>query len=369
MKKQQESIRIVYIGQRGDKFAQIVAENEHIDDTRLIFAGKFRRYHGEGWRQLLDIKTALLNIRDIFFILAGCIQSFWLLGRLKPKVIFIKGGFVGVPVGLAAAVRRIPYVTHDSDALAGLANRIIARWASRHAVALPEDTYEYPKQKTITVGVPIAKEYSYVDAPQQTEFKRQAGVPLDGQLLFVTGGGLGAKVINDAMVAISAALLKKYPNLYIVHTTGHKHSASIQDMYANHLDTEALRRVVVKDYVSNMYVYSGAADVVVARAGATNMAELAAQGKACIIIPNPVLAGGHQLKNAEAFADAQAVKLIYQPELDAGSKVLYNAVSSLLNSADIRADLSKRLHAFAHPHAAQELSNVLLEQIEAKSRA
>src|SRR5207253_4160634 len=115
-----------------------------------------------GWKNLIDIPMMLKNLRDAFRVVIGMWQSYRLLKKLKPSVIFIKGGFVGVPVGLAAAKRKIPYVTHDSDVLPGLANHIIARWASAHAVAMPKQLYHYPQDKTYTVGVPVSGEYREV---------------------------------------------------------------------------------------------------------------------------------------------------------------------------------------------------------------
>ncbi len=330
--------------------------------TKVIFAGKFRRYHGEGWRQLLDIKTALLNIRDLLFVILGCLQSLWLVANLRPKALFIKGGFVGVPVGLASAFWHVPYITHDSDAVAGLANRIIAKWATRHAVALPERVYNYPTSKTVTVGVPIAQEYRLVDDTLQKIYKKDLGLHSDDQVLLVTGGGLGAKVINDAVTQIAPSLLARYPKLHIVHTTGHMHKQEIAETYAKQLDPGALERVLVKDYLKDMYRYSGAADVVVARAGATNMAELAMQAKACIVVPNPVLAGGHQVKNAQAFADAEAIEVISQDRVEDDTNNLYTVLTELLDSPEIRGRLGKKLHTFAHPDAAHMLAVVVLEQ-------
>src|SRR6266542_6902052 len=102
LKNQDPQIAITYIGQKGDGLADIPAQDPNIDTVKLVHAGKFRRYHGEGWRQLLDIPTMLKNIRDAVLVLAGIWESFWLLKTLRPDVVFVKGGFVGVPVGLAA---------------------------------------------------------------------------------------------------------------------------------------------------------------------------------------------------------------------------------------------------------------------------
>jgi UDP-N-acetylglucosamine--N-acetylmuramyl-(pentapeptide) pyrophosphoryl-undecaprenol N-acetylglucosamine transferase len=137
LKQLDKSIRIVYIGQTGDKLADIPAADPHIDEVFTVRAGKFRRYHGEGWRQLLDIDTQLKNVRDAILVLIGLWQSFWLVRRLQPQVIFSRGGFVSVPVSLGGWLNHVPYITHDSDSMPSLANRLIARWAHLHAVALP----------------------------------------------------------------------------------------------------------------------------------------------------------------------------------------------------------------------------------------
>jgi UDP-N-acetylglucosamine--N-acetylmuramyl-(pentapeptide) pyrophosphoryl-undecaprenol N-acetylglucosamine transferase len=105
--------QIMYIGQKGDGLGDIPAQDTNIDQTFSVRAGKLRRYHGEGLRQLFDLPTVGKNVRDMGYVVAGFGQSYRLLRRLKPDIVFVKGGFVGVPVGLAAARLGIPYVTHD----------------------------------------------------------------------------------------------------------------------------------------------------------------------------------------------------------------------------------------------------------------
>lgn len=171
LKRKDSGCKLVYIGQRGDGLGDIPAANPHIDEVYNVRAGKFRRYHGEGLRQLLDLPTMFKNIRDAFYVVAGIWQSRKLLKRLQPSVVFVKGGFVGVPVGLAAAQLKIPYVTHDSDAIPGLANRIIARWAAIHAVALPAEVYAYPPAKTVTTGIPLQADFSPVTDSLRSQYR------------------------------------------------------------------------------------------------------------------------------------------------------------------------------------------------------
>lgn len=366
LKELEPSVQITYVGQRGDRFAELVAEHDDVDAVFSVRAGKFRRYHGEGLKQLLDLPTLGKNLRDAVFVLMGLWQSFWLLGRLKPDVVFTRGGFVSVPVGLAAALRRIPYITHDSDAIPSLANRLIARWASKHAVALPVELYPYPPVKTVNVGVPVSHRFEPVDDGLQERYKKQLGLERYKHIVLVTGGGLGARVINDALVEIAPALLAADPGLCIVHIVGQKHETSVSAAYTKRLAPALRKRVIVRDFVSDLYLYSGAADVVVARGGASTFAELAQQGRACIIIPNPILTGGHQTKNAAAYAAAGAVEIVNEVQLAGEASELENKIIDLLEHPSRRQALAANLQTFARPDAARELAQVVIRTYQEK---
>ncbi len=361
--------QLIYIGQKGDVFGEVVAKHKLIDEVHTVSAGKFRRYHGEGLRQLLDVRTLLLNVRDGFRVLVGLWQSYQLLGTIQPDVIFCKGGFVGVPVGLAAAMRHIPYLTHDSDAIPGLANRIIARWAAKHAVALDPALYPYPAAKTVDVGVPVAPEYHLVTTVEQARLRREVGLADFEHVLLVTGGGLGAARLNHAAVLAMPGLLKTFPRLAVVHTAGRTHETAVNEAYDASLAPRERKRVRVLGYTTELYKYSGAADLVVARGGATNFAELAAQAKACIIVPNPLLTGGHQLKNAAAYEEKGAIVSIDEVALGRNHELLTNAATRLLRDPAKRKQLSKQLHSFARADSAKELAELLKELGEVRGGA
>ncbi len=353
--------RIYYVGQTGDSLGDIPAQHPSIDEVYTVRAGKLRRYHGEGWRQLLDIPTVLKNIRDLWLVFVGFWQALVLLRKLRPSAIFIKGGFVGVPVGLAAAVLRIPYVTHDSDALPGLANRIIAPWAEMHAVALPKEIYAYPPEKTITVGVPISHEYATLSTKQQTEVKKQLGLPPDSRVLLVTGGGLGAQRLNFAVADCLPQLLARYKDLVVVQLVGRANETGFRQYLKKHLTLPEQKRVHVKGFITNLYQYSGVADVVITRAGGTSMAEFAAQSKACVVVPNPILAGGHQLKNAQVLAEQRAVIILPNDKLVADHSALMPVLTDLLDNPKKIAQLGTQLHKMAQSDAAKQLAVVLLK--------
>lgn len=354
LKQQDPTVRIVYVGEYGGKFGQLLEGNTDIDEFKTVFAGKFRRYHGESWfKRLLDVRTNLLNLRDLFLFGVGFMQSIWIVGRLRPDVTFLKGGFVGVPVGLGAVLWRRPFVTHDSDALPGLANRIVSRWAKYHATGMPAEFYKYPKEYTVHVGVLVGSSYVPVDGAMQKEYRKQLELPEDAEIVLVTGGSLGASAINQAISIIAPHMLEQDPNLYIVHQVG-KGKQGVYGTYSHD-------RLRVLEFLQPMYMYTGASDVVVSRAGANTIAELGVQGRAVILVPNPILTGGHQTKNADHLLSKNAVEVVPEIELGSNAAVLESAITNLLTDSAKRTALGQTLQSITIPDAAHKLAKLLLD--------
>ena len=170
LKKTSKGCRVVFIGLKGETLAGDLKDRYRVfDEVFSVPSGKFRRYHGESLlSHLVDFRTLLLNARDFFRVLAGIGYARKILKRTKPDVVLSKGGFVAVPVGLAAATLRIPVVTHDSDTVPGLANRIVGRFAKAYATGMPEKYYQYPVQRTHYVGIPIDERIKPVTKELQT---------------------------------------------------------------------------------------------------------------------------------------------------------------------------------------------------------
>ena len=362
IKRIKPEIDLIYIGQTGDLLGDIPAQHKSIDKIYTVRAGKFRRYHGQGIRQLLDMPTTFKNIRDVLYVLIGVFQSLKLLSRIRPDVIFVKGGFVGVPVGLAAAILRIPYITHDSDSVPGLANRIISPWAKIHAVALPKEAYAYPSDKTITTGIPLQSNFIIMTNDAKNQYRAQLGMPNDVPVLFIVGGGQGAQRINKAVSEAMPHLLKEFKDLYVVQGAGRINELDIIQKYSTILSSSELDRVKVFGYSFDMYLYSGSADLIITRAGATNLAEFAMQGRACIVIPSPYLTSGHQLKNAKYLEDNDAAVVLKEADLEADSNRLAKQVSDLLKNPERRNQLAINLSKFAKPNATAELANLIIDQ-------
>jgi UDP-N-acetylglucosamine--N-acetylmuramyl-(pentapeptide) pyrophosphoryl-undecaprenol N-acetylglucosamine transferase len=366
LKQLQPDIEIIYIGQTGDALADIPAADPNIDAVYTVWAGKLRRYSGVGWRQLLDVRTQALNIRDVSRVGRGMWQSYWLLRKIRPDVIFTRGGFVSVPVALGGKLNGIPYVTHDSDSIPSLANRLIARWAAKHAVALPTELYPYPPNKTIMVGVPVSQQYTPVTSELQQQYRRELGIQSYKQMIFITGGGNGARQLNQDIVANTRYLLGQYPDLVLVHVAGRALEQETNRAYDDLNLGPARQRVQVHGFVTQLYQYSGAADVVVARGGATNLAEFAQQAKACLIVPSSQL--GWNVKNSAALAERQAIVQLTEDQAEQPER-LGRALGDLLEHESQRQELGTRLASFARPEAALELARLLLAVAQGKHYA
>ena len=330
----------------------------HYDESipvQAIVSGKFRRYNAlPVWRQLLrPISIVLPNIRDAFLIGCGFIQSFIKLLVWRPDVIFTKGGYVCLPVGLAAKVLRIPLVIHDSDAHPGLTNRVLARFATKIATGAPLEYYPYPKAISKYVGIPIAEEFVPLSDAERKKAKKELGFDEKQPLIVVTGGGLGAQRINNA-VAEALPDLTAMGSIFLIAG-----SAQYDELRATTPQND--ERFQLHAFISSgMATIMGAADIVVTRAGATTLLEIAALARPAILVPNMFLTGGHQLKNAKVYADKKAAVIVDEMEMEKDPQLLVGAIAELLINPDKRKSMSKAMLAMAKPHAASDMADMIL---------
>jgi N-acetylglucosaminyl transferase len=326
-----------------------------------IVSGKLRRYHHlKWWQQLMKFRTITLpNIIDVVKVSVGFMQCLCKLIAWRPDVVFTKGGYVCLPVGLAAHVLRIPLVIHDSDAHPGLTNRVLARWADAIGTGAPLKFYPYPREISQYVGVPIMEDFVPYSDERRRDVKVKLGFDPTRPLVVVTGGGLGARRINDAVVAMLSQLTKQ-TNVILI--TGAQQYSDIRARVPN--DTS---KVHIHDFISSGLVdMLGAADIVVARAGATTILELAALAKPTILVPNGYLTGGHQLKNAAVYEEKGAVKVIDELQLDDHPEVLVRAIEALLADRAAMARMGAAFLTFAHPHAALDMAEMIVRTAKHK---
>jgi UDP-N-acetylglucosamine--N-acetylmuramyl-(pentapeptide) pyrophosphoryl-undecaprenol N-acetylglucosamine transferase len=320
-----------------------------------IKAGKFRRLPSAGTLQkLLNVQTLGPNTRDAVRTVAGVADSLRILRKFKPDVIFLKGGFVCIPVGLAARMLHIPYVIHESDVSPGLANRVLGKWAARIAVGFPAKSYrDFDKTRLVYTGNPVRQE---VLKAHRLEGIRLLKLEQDLPVVLVTGGSQGAAAINDAVVAALPLLL---PHCQIIHLTGEHELDRIKfELSRKDKPVHVERYHPYAFLMAEMAPALAAADVVIARAGANTVAELAALGKPTVLIPNYLMAG-HQVENARVLSRGGAVRVLEEPKMT--PERLAGEVNRLLQSEEERAFLGKALHGFAKLDADRELAQVILE--------
>lgn len=328
-----------------------------------ISTGKLRRYHGVSLGyQLLDIPTQARNVRDVFEVLLGGLQSLWLLLRWRPDVVFTKGGFVCLPVGWAAHLLRIPLVIHDSDIHPGLTNRVLARWAAAIATGGPLEYYPYDPARTRQVGIPVDASLRPVNAARQQRLKSQLGmVDTSRPLIVVTGGGLGARRLNAAVAAAADGLIAAGYSIY--HLYGLRNRADIVALEGSSVHYQAAL------FSGDMPSVLGAADIVVTRAGATILQEVAALAKPTIIIPNGLLTGGHQLKNAQAYADSKAAVVLDEVALGRDPGLLTATVTERMATPADRARFAEAIARLARPDAALDMAAMIADVSLATSRS
>lgn len=321
--------------------------------VKKLSSGKLRRYTNFSfWDYICHFDMVLGNFFDGFRIVWGILQSFFRLVFDRPDVIFLKGGYVCLPVGVVAGFLKIPYVIHDSDAAPGLTNRILAKKAKFIATGMPLNFYNYPEGRAIWTGIPIGENFKPVSKAIQAKEKEALSFDKKRPLVVVTGGSLGALHINRAIAKLLPELLEKCS---VVLITGHESYEEFK-----HLALKYTENFQLLEFTTEISRYFAAADIVVSRSGASTISELASMKKSVILVPNQKLPGFHQVKNAENYAESGAALLVRDSERGVDEKELLKAINQLLGDDELRAKLAKNLGNFAKNDAASELAKIVL---------
>jgi UDP-N-acetylglucosamine--N-acetylmuramyl-(pentapeptide) pyrophosphoryl-undecaprenol N-acetylglucosamine transferase len=352
LKQLDKDIELLYVGQAGSMEARIATAAGLRFEA--IKAGKFRRYHNaNAVSKVFNISTLGLNARDAGRFLAGVSASIKIIRRFKPDVVFIKGGYVGLPVGLAARLLRVPTVIHESDVSPGLTNRTLARWASSIAVGFPGKSYtQFDGSKLIYTGNPVRAELLQAHRlAGLAKFKLDQAMPV----ILVTGGSQGAQPLNDVLLDALPQLLERYQ---VLHLTGEREFPRLQFELKRLGDLPHAERYHPYAFLmDDMGLALAAADLVIARAGAQTIAELAALGKPTVLIPN-ILMAGHQEQNARVLARQGAVRVLDERKLTPSG--LVGEIDRILGSDTEQELLGKGIAQFAKPDASMALARVIL---------
>ena len=270
------------------------------------------------------------TFKSYFKIPISFFQAIYWLIRLRPDVVLSFGGYVSVPIVLAAWVLRIPVVTHEQTTVQGLATKINTYFAKKIAVSWPQTVKEFPVKKVVLTGNPIRKEIFKVNEKIWRALKFEKDRPL----VFITGGNQGSHLINMAIESALPKLVKKYN---VFHQCGHLSALGDFERLGKarvKLPTRLRRRYHCKKYLNanEMGTLLNKADLVMARAGANTITELVALGKPALLIPLPWLYQDEQTKNAQMLFEMGMAEILLQKNLSPGA--LNQAVDKLIKDSD-----------------------------------
>jgi UDP-N-acetylglucosamine--N-acetylmuramyl-(pentapeptide) pyrophosphoryl-undecaprenol N-acetylglucosamine transferase len=340
---QAEGLRMSYIGLRQDLSSPMIAQSGLPWKTYAITAGKINRF--------LTVRHFSEGIKGLI----GLIQALWIILRIRPTAVFAKGGFVSIPVVLAARIARIPIITHETDVVAGLANRIVARFARTICTAFPSKAYpNFPKEKLLYTGQPIREAFSEIKATSPIEKLLGRALPKDKPHILVIGGSQGARKINELLSQVWADIL---PKAVVIHITGQPDAISMVRR-AELLPPTLQRNLWLAPYISTeLPDLMRSATLVISRSGGT-IFELAAVKAPSILIPLSTSAGDHQAKNARVLERIGAAVVF--DERTVTLALLRDEILHLLKTVADRDRLSAQIARFHKGDAAQRIAQELL---------
>jgi UDP-N-acetylglucosamine--N-acetylmuramyl-(pentapeptide) pyrophosphoryl-undecaprenol N-acetylglucosamine transferase len=299
-------------------------------------------------------KSLLDRARGAALVPLGLLDAWRLVSARRPHLVIGVGGYSSGPVVLVAALRRIPTMLLEQNAVPGLTNRVLAPFVQAAAVTF-DSTRAFFGAKALVTGNPVRPELlSAVTTPERGPEREEAGVVK----VLVFGGSQGAHAINVAMAEAAATLAVSQPMLHVTHQTGERDVDMVRSAYAKSgLSAE------VHPFLYDMGRRLAEADLLVCRSGATTLAEVTASGKAAILIPLPTATDDHQRRNAESLAAVGAAEVLLQRDLT-GTE-LARRVVGLVRNPDARARMAAAARTLARPEAARMIVDRALELAEA----
>lgn len=317
----------LYVSETSELSRKIVNNFKKENNLKLGFeqisAGKLHRY----------LTPALLTMP--FKILLGIWQSFKIVNNSKPQAVFLKGGYVCVPVAIAAVIFRVPIILHETDSSFGLANRLIIPFAKKVAMSYPRDLGE----KFIYTGNPVRESFFKKSTTKNKEFT-----------ILAFGGSLGSRNLNNLISKITAKIT---PQNKVVHITGQH-------------DFESLNKLNLKNYTpiaftSKIDELMAKSDLIISRAGGS-VFEIAALEKPAILIPLSTAGSrGDQIENAQILKKSRAAVVLNEEDLS--PEKLLNKINELRENKDKRSELSKNISKFAKKDAPEKITSLIIESI------
>lgn len=328
---------------------------QELADVNIVFAGSPRGIESHvipkhGYRlELLDVEPMkgggpARAVRGALVAAKALRHATGIVGRIRPAAILSVGGYAAGPASLAGVRARVPLAILEPNSALGLANRLLAPFAARAYVAWVETARHFRGDKARLYGVPLRPGF------QPHPYAARHGV----RRLLVVGGSQGATALNERVPQALARVVDKIGNVHITHQTGRDREVGVMAAYAR----AGISTVNVVPFLDDVGVEMTAADVIVARAGAVTVAEIAAIGRASLLVPFPHAADDHQAKNAMALADLGGAICIRQEAAD--DVRLATELTLLFQDEERRTRMARTAREHGHPCAAQDIARDLL---------
>jgi UDP-N-acetylglucosamine--N-acetylmuramyl-(pentapeptide) pyrophosphoryl-undecaprenol N-acetylglucosamine transferase len=323
-------------------------------DAEILFVGTARgmesRLVPEAGFNLILIEVGQLKnvslktrLRTLTLLPRGIFACHRLIREFKPDVVFGVGGYASGPAMGAAVVMRVPTMAFEPNAMPGLANRLVGRRVQAAAVNFTA-ALKWFRNAEVT-GIPVRPEFFSLQPPT-------GATPH----LLVFGGSQGAQIFNTHLPQIVAALLNAVPGLTVLHQSGARRFEATQAAFAASGADPA--RWEVRAFLDDMPARFAQAHLVLARGGASTVAELAAAGKPALLVPFAAAADDHQKRNAEEMVRAGAAAMLQEPELEISGRLLHS-LTTLLTSPEKLAVMAAAARSQAHPDAAERIADRL----------
>ncbi|TSC68080.1 MAG: hypothetical protein G01um101466_559 [Parcubacteria group bacterium Gr01-1014_66] len=332
-------ISFYYMGP--DKFGESLLEEEGVRCMRVP-SGKYRNYF------------SFRNVTDIITLAWGILLGFWKMTFIIPDVIVSKGGYGSIPALVAGIILRIPILVHESDAIPGKTSRISSFFADRIGVAFAEAAEFFPEERTAQVGIPLVLHTNFC---AQEVVRERLSMLSDLPAVGCIGGSLGAQKLNEIILESLDELVKEYE---VVHQTGLEHITAVKEEASIVLEHGGGARYHAFGFMETgeMEDFYCISDIVVSRAGASSIFEIALWGKPAILVPLERSAQDHQRKNAYAYAQTGAALVIEEGNLT--PHILLAEIKKVLENPELYLKMSKAAQAFARPDSATIIAREIL---------
>lgn len=331
-------------------------------ENKLVPKAGYKLHHVEV--QGLRRSFSPANLKAAYLAVTSPRKAKAIIEEFKPDLVVGTGGYVSWPVVKAAADMGIPTALHESNAIAGVAVKMLQKFVDRIYLNFEKtgETLSVEPEKLMKVGNPVMGGFTSMT---REEARKKLGIDDKYKYIILSyAGSMGAEKVNDAVLCLMREFTAKHPEVYHIHATGSIELELCTSQFKE-MGLDKCENIELCEYIYDMPVKMAAADLTINRAGAMTVSELAITQKAAIFIPSPNVAENHQYKNAKVLADAGAAGLFEEKDLVDGAKPLIAEVEKLLSPEgdEIRKSMGEKIRDFAVPESNKLIYNDLCELV------